>query len=1087
METNFIFLKEQWPMLASLGQLAEKNIYQDSNTTLIKLGMFAEQLVEYMFAYDNVEEPVDKTQANRVRILKQNGLLPYEIDQILYTLRKARNKAAHDGYQSVDDAKTNTSLAFKLAVWFKQIYDQWDFVAPKYVEPKEVKEQDVIDQIKQENEAISKQYEEELKKLQSELDDYRNRATADATTERKEKSKKAASHIELNEAETRMIIDEQLRSSGWVVDSNELKYSNGTRPDKKLNMAIAEWPTDAVGTRKSGRADYALFVKGQLVGIIEAKRGSKDIPSDIGQAKQYACAIKEEHNEYVMSKWGDYKAPFIFATNGRKYLKQIEEKSGVWFLDGRKSTNHPKALQSWHTPDGLMYILNNDVDEANEKLKNEPFAYLQDPKGLGLRDYQVEAIKCVENNLEGGRQALLLSMATGTGKTRTTIGLIYRLIKTDRFKRILFLVDRSALGEQAEAAFKDSFIQELQTFDSIYDVKVLGEKTPELTTRLHISTVQGMVKRIMYSDDNVPKIDDYDCIVVDEAHRGYILDKEMGEVELEFRDQDDYISKYRAVIDYFDATKIALTATPALHTTSIFGPPVFEYSYREAVVDGYLVDHEPPHPLKTKLNESGISYKAGEVVPIYDPITNEITNSAELPDDLNIEIDQFNKKVINENFNKAILEEITDYIDPYGPEKTLIFATRDLHADMIVRLIKKIYEDKGLEIEDDAVMKITGNMTDPLEAIKRFKNEVNPVIAVTVDLLTTGVDVPAITNLVFLRRVKSRILYEQMVGRATRLCPDIEKSHFNIYDAVRLYEGLEKVSNMKPVVASNSVKFKDLLDEILQLETEDQQKNHLDIIVAKLQRKKRSLKGDALDMFKSKTGGLSPEDFIKEIKSKGIDKAVEILKTSREMFNLLDNKMYNPQQIIYSEHDDFLIEHGRGYGIAEKPEDYLTEFGRFIRDNLNKIPALEIVCQRPQELTRETLKSLRLELNSHGFTEINLNTAHNTVKNEDIAADIISFIRQQAIGSVLLDHDERIKNAMKKVKKLQKWKPHQLKWLDRIEKQLLKEYIIDKESFESGAFKSNGGYAKINKHLDGKLDEIIVVLNDNLYEDRETA
>ncbi len=189
METNFIFLKKQWPMLATLGQLAEKNIYQDSNTTLIKLGMFAEQLVEYMFAYDNVEEPVDKTQANRVRVLKQNGLLPYEIDQILYTLRKARNKAAHDGYQSVDDAKTNTSLTFKLAVWFKQIYDQWDFVAPKYVEPKEVKERDVIDQIKQESETISKQYEEELKKLKSELDDYRNRATALATTDRKEKIK----------------------------------------------------------------------------------------------------------------------------------------------------------------------------------------------------------------------------------------------------------------------------------------------------------------------------------------------------------------------------------------------------------------------------------------------------------------------------------------------------------------------------------------------------------------------------------------------------------------------------------------------------------------------------------------------------------------------------------------------------------------------------------------------------------------------------------------------------------------------------------------------------------------------------------
>ncbi len=124
------------------------------------------------------------------------------------------------------------------------------------------------------------------------------------------------------------------------------------------------------------------------------------------------------------------------------------------FRCAKNQTNHPKALQSWHTPDGLMYMLDNDVDEANEKLRHEPFAYLQDPKGLGLRDYQVEAIKCVEKNLENGERSLLLSMATGTGKTRTTIGLIYRLIKTDRFKRILFLVDRSALGEQAERCFQ---------------------------------------------------------------------------------------------------------------------------------------------------------------------------------------------------------------------------------------------------------------------------------------------------------------------------------------------------------------------------------------------------------------------------------------------------------------------------------------------------------------------------------------------------------------------------------------------------------------------------------------------------------
>jgi type I restriction enzyme R subunit len=1041
-----------------------------------------------MFAYDNIAMPTDTTQVNKIRTLKQNGCIPYSIDQILYTIRKSRNDAAHAGYEDIEMAKTNTSLTFKMAVWFMQTYGDWNFTAPKYTDPVQVKQQDIINQLKTESDEITKQYEADLAKLQDELEQYRKTATVEETNERKKKSNKAASLIKLNEAETRVIIDQQLRDSGWEVDSVELNYKkNKTLPTKKKNIAIAEWETNSVGSRAKGWADYALFVDEQLVGIVEAKRGSKDVQADIEQAKGYAKAIKEEHGEYVINEWDDYQVPFLFASNGRKYLKQIQEKSGVWFLDARKPTNHPKALMSWHSPEGLMNMIKRDIEKAKEKLKNEPFAYLQDTKGLGLRDYQVKAIKKVEEALDKGQESVLLSMATGTGKTRTTIGLIYRLIKSDRFRRVLFLVDRSSLGEQAEDSFKDSFIEGLDTFTNIYDVKVLGEKKPELTTKLHISTVQGMVRRILYSDTDVPPIDTYDCIVVDEAHRGYILDKEMGEVEQEFRNQEDYVSKYRAVIEYFDAVKIALTATPALHTSSIFGLPVFQYTYREAVIDGYLVDHEPPHKIVTELSADGIEYSSGDVVPIYDPITNEITNSAELPDDMKIEVEQFNKKVVNENFNKVVLDEITDYIIPTGPEKTLIFAATDLHADMIVRIMKEQYEEKGYDLNDNAIMKITGSIHDPLEAIKRFKNEVNPVIAVTVDLLTTGIDVPAITNLVFMRRVKSRILYEQMIGRGTRLCEDIKKTHFNIYDAVRLYEGLQDMSNMKPVVTKTKVSFETLLEELDQLEIADQRKVHVDTVIAKMQRKKRRLDDDTIELFKGKANGLSPNQFIEKVKNADLSGATKLLNDYKEAVVLLDRVMYNPSQIIYSSHADRIKEHKVGYGDTQKPEDYLQEFGQFIKDNMNKIPALEIVCQRPQELTRESLRQLQLELKEHGYTEINLNHAYNRVTNEDMVADIISFVRQQALGDALLSHEERISNAMKKVKKMQQWKPIQMQWLDRIEKQLMKENIIDRTSFEKGAFKSNGGYDRIDKFLGNQLDTIIEVLNENLYTKVETA
>ena len=247
------------------------------------------------------------------------------------------------------------------------------------------------------------------------------------------------------------------------------------------------------------------------------------------------------------------------------------------------------------------------------------------------------------------------------------------------------------------------------------------------------------------------------------------------------------------VIEYFDAVKIALTATPALQTTEIFGQPVFKYTYREAVIEGYLVDHDAPHHLQTVLRTQIIHYKFIYTVTVFDPVTGEITNSELLEDELDFDVEQFNRQVITRPFNETVLAEIARDIDPENPEeqgKTLIYAVDDQHADMIVDVLKNIYS--AYDVDNDAIMKITGsvgggNPKKVQEAIKRFKNERYPSIAVTVDLLTTGIDVPEITTLVFMRRVKSRILFEQMLGRATRLCPSIHKTHFEIYDPVGVY------------------------------------------------------------------------------------------------------------------------------------------------------------------------------------------------------------------------------------------------------------------------------------------------------------
>ena len=188
----------------------------------------------------------------------------------------------------------------------------------------------------------------------------------------------------------------------------------------------------------------------------------------------------------------------------------------------------------------------------------------------------------------------------------------------------------------------------------------------------------------------------------------YILDKEMSAEEQLYRNQTDYISKYRAVIEYFDAVKIALTATPALHTSEIFGKPVFEYSYRRAVIEGFLVDHDAPHTISTKLSTEGIIYKPGETVAIFDPVTGEITNSDELEDELHFDVESFNRHVITENFNRTVLTEIANDLNPEGDGKTLIYAVDDNHADLIVKILKEIYEPMG--VPNDAIMKITGSI-----------------------------------------------------------------------------------------------------------------------------------------------------------------------------------------------------------------------------------------------------------------------------------------------------------------------------------------------------------------------------------------
>ena len=513
--------------------------------------------------------------------------------------------------------------------------------------------------------------------------------------------------------------------------------------------------------------------------------------------------------------------------------------------------------------------------------------------------------------------------------------------------------------------------------------------------------------------------------------------------------------------------------------------------YREAVIDGFLVDHDAPHELHTRLRDEGIHYKTGDTVLLFDPVTHELTNSEELADELDFDIEDFNRSIINENFNRAVLEEIARGIDPENIDeqgKTLIYAVNDAHADMIVDILKNIYA--GLGVDNNAVMKITGSVGggDPKkvqEAIRRFKNEKYPSIAVTVDLLTTGVDVPEITTLVFLRRVKSRILFEQMLGRATRLCPKIHKTHFEIYDPVGVYESLEPVSTMKPVVANPSASFTQLLDGLEVLDDPRLIQNQVQQIAAKLQRKRRNLSARALEHFSGMTGGKNPEQFLSELSQMPPEQAKEQLLSHRDLFALLqEDQPDSGRKIVISDAADELVSHTRGYSSGSRPEDYLAAFSEYVRTHINEIAALHTVCTRPKDLTRESLKSLLLTLDREGFTVQRLNTAVSELTNEERAADVISLIRRYAIGAELMGHEARIRRAVDKLKKAHRFTKQELNWLSRMEKYLLEESVLNVAVFEEdGRFKAQGGFAKIDKVFGNRLESVVLELNEYLYDD----
>lgn len=1085
MRSNFEFLKDIEPLLLyRIAYLAETYLYTDPNGCLMKLRQFAEVMVNEVFQIEHIALPYDNNQANRISALKRKGIIEHQLGSILNQLRQRGNEAAHAGFDSVSSAKTNLQMAYKLAQWYALSYGEGTgghtFVMPQEGDNPNIAElQAEKEAQEQQIKALTEQL-LELQKQQSYWEAAQTKEFINAQKKRTRRTEQYVKNLQLSEAETRQLIDAQLCEAGWQADTEHLRYSKGTRPEKGKNLAIAEWPTD------KGLADYALFAGLQLVGIVEAKAKHKDISSILSnQCKDYATHIKKEHACYLIGQWGDYQVPFLFATNGRKYLKQLDTKAGIWFLDVRDSGNISKALQGWKSPQGLLEDLALDIAKATQDLAKTPYDPLRDPNGLNLRPYQIRAVEATEKALANGHRSVLLSMATGTGKTRTLLAMIYRFLAAKRFKRILFLVDRNVLGRQAFRDFERLKVKDLFSLNNIYHINKLEDKILEEGMELKISTVQGLVRRIIYREgEPLLTPSDFDLVIIDEAHRGYILDQEMDDNELTFRNQNDFISKYTTVVNYFDAVKIAVTATPALHTRSLFGDPTFEYTYPEAVIDGHLVDYNPPYEIITHNSSKGIHYGKGEVIQIMDIENNEHIDFCTLEDEMNFEVEHFNRKVIVESFNRSVLELVAQRIDPTDEVKTLIFAVDDAHADLIVKILKEIYAARG--IGDSFVQKITGSIGDSKRiesAIKNFRNEQEPNIAVTVDLLTTGVDIPKIGNLVFLRRVKSRILYEQMMGRATRPCPEIGKESFNVYDAVKMFRKIQKVTEMLPVVSNPNTNIEDIFTAIELATDKNTLQHYLRQLIARLQRSVKGIHEKAAKDFCTRTEGVTPKDFVETLKNTSLEAIRESVRKNREnILELLFALRKNNYKYI-SDRPDMVKEVNQIYGKeGSHPEDYITEFRKYIAENKDKLTALNILYTQPRSFTHSDLRRLRIDLEKAGYPLRQLNEAWNDIQKVDMTLDIISAVRTLALGNNPIDYKKRLENAFAKLNENHDFDAIERKILKNIEKMLLQEQFIEKEDFNKGAFQNEGGYHALQKKFRTSLDTIIEELREYLFE-----
>lgn len=884
------------------------------------------------------------------------------------------------------------------------------------------------------------------------------------------------------EQEARIVIDEKLKMSGWQVQNvNQLNLLAG------LGVAVREFPTS------TGPVDYVLFINGEPVGVIEAKKSS---------AGENITVVEEQSSRYANStfKWINRDHSIRFAYEATDKL--------VKFTDYKDIKYRSRKVFSFHRPEYLESLL-----QASDTIRNN-MKHFPPLDPVGFRDCQINAINNMDVSFADNRPRALVQMATGAGKTFTAITEAYRLLKYGKMNRILFLVDTKSLGEQAEREFlaytpsddtrsfsqlygvrrlKSSYIPNdvqicistIQRMYSILKEEDLDESTEEESFNEYVTADSKVPKEVVYNEKYPPEF--FDCIIIDECHRSIY-------------------NVWQQVLTYFDAFLVGLTATPDKRTFAFFNENVVsEYRREQAIIDGVNVGED------IFLIETEVSQKGGHilkrVIEYRDRLSRE-KRWEQMDEDLDYDKNKLDKDVVNPSQIRTVIktfkENLFTSLFPRRKEvpKTLIFAKTDSHADDIINIVREEFGEGN-----EFCKKITYSVENAEDTLSSFRNDYYPRIAVTVDMIATGTDVKPLECLIFMRDVRSKNYFEQMVGRGTRtICVDDlqkvtpsateNKDHFVIVDAVGVTKS--KKSETRSLERKPTVSMKELM---MNVALGDKSEDTLTSLANRISRLDKQMTDKEHKEFKKNVGTSArdlannllnafDEDVIAE-KAKSlimsdVPTQQDLEKAQKELLNEATKPFYNPDnrnfienirrshdQVIDTVNLDSVVYAGFDSQREENADKVITTFREFIEENKDEIIALRIIYNenyKDRPIVIEQLKSLYEKLKKKNITVERLWDCYyikftNKVKRGTVAqlTDLISIIRFE-IGATdeLTSFADRVNANFKewtfrKNAGYSQFTEEQMEWLRLIKDHIISSLSILDEDLDYTPFDHKGG------------------------------